>query len=386
LAGALWHKKDHLRAIAECNEAIRLKPDYAEAWRQRAIEYRELRQWDKALADWNNVLRFDPTVAADWGQRGWAYLCLRQYDKAIADYTMAIQLDPKYPVAWRDRGVAYGKLGQWDKAFADHDKAIELDPNGADTWNNRGVTFEDRQQWDKAIADFSEAIERDPKYAVAWSNRGWAYASLRQWDKALADLSKAIEINPDAPPSWYYRALVRLQCDDPAGYRKDCADMRRQFGPSAKPDDVNWTVWTCIQLADGVDDWTKLVEWGEKALAADPDNDIRLTTLGAVLYRAGRFDEAVRRLTEAEAAFKKAKVRVSMIAYAWLFRAMAEERLGHAEQAREWLARAVREIEQPPVERAPGVDTWNRRLAPRLLRSEAEKLLKFDPQQGKKKP
>ena len=164
--------------------------------------------------------------------------------------------------------------------------------------------------------------------------------------------------------------------------------MRQHFGASADADSVHWTVWTCVQLPDGVDDWTKLVEWAEKALAADPDNKTRLTTLGAVLYRAGRFDEAVRRLTEAEAAFKKANAPTSTIAYTWLFLAMAEERRGHTEQARQWLARAVREIEQPPVERAndPGVDTWNRRLAPRLLRSEAEKLLKFDPQQGKKKP
>ena len=164
--------------------------------------------------------------------------------------------------------------------------------------------------------------------------------------------------------------------------------MRQHFRTSAHADSVHWTVWTCIQLPDGVDDWTKLVEWAEKALAADPDNKTRLTTLGAVLYRAGRFDEAVRRLTEAEAAFKKAKASPSTITYTWLFLAMAEERRGHTEQAREWLARAVREIEQPPAERAndPGVNPWNRQLSIRLLRGEAEALLKIDKKPEKKEP
>jgi tetratricopeptide (TPR) repeat protein len=214
--------------------------------------------------------------------------------------------------------------------------------------------------------------------AIAWSKRGDAFASLRQWDKALADVSRSIEIKPDAPRPWYLRALVRLKLGDRAGYRKDCAGMRQHFGPSPNPDSVHWTVWTCIQLPDGVDEWTKLVDWAEKVLAADPNDFVRLTTLGAVLYRAGRFDDAVRRLTEADAAFKKAKAPASTIAYTWLFRAMAEERLGHAGRAREWLARAVRAIEQPSEERAsdPGMGAWNR-LSLRFLRGEAERLLKI---------
>jgi hypothetical protein len=93
-------------------------------------------------------------------------------------------------------------------------------------------------------------------------------------------------------------------------------------------------------------------------------------------------------LTEAEATFKKAKAPTSTIADTWLFLAMAEERRGHAEQAREWLATAVREIEQPPAERAndPGVNPWNRQLSIRLLRGEAEALLKIDKKPEKKEP
>jgi tetratricopeptide (TPR) repeat protein len=372
--------KQYDKALADYTKAIELNPKDAVAWHNRGDAYWGLKQYDKALAAYTRAIELDPKDAVSWSNRGNTYYRLRQYDKAIADYTKAIELDPKDANAWNGRGYAYFWLKQYDKAIADYTRAIELDPKNAVIWNNRGNAYFALKQYDKAVADYTRAIELDPKHPYAWANRGLAFASLRRRDKALADFSRAIEINPAAQLPWYYRALLRLQCDDPAGYRKDCAGMLQHFGPSAKPDDVNWTVWTCIQLPDGVDDWTKLVQWAEKALAADPNDFFRLTTLGAVLYRAGRFDEAVRRLTEAEAAFKKAKARVSTIAYTWLFLAMAEERRGHAEQAREWLARAVREIEQPPAERPndPGVDTWCRRLALRLLRGEAEKLLKID--------
>jgi tetratricopeptide (TPR) repeat protein len=380
--------KQYDKAVANHTMAIELNPKDALAWNGRGWAYCNLKQYGQALSDLDKAIALDPKLAPAWNNRGLAYKGLQQIDKATADYTEALELDPKNAFAWNNRGSAYYGLKQYDKAIADYTRAIEVDPKIALAWNNRGNAYYGLKQYDKAFADYTRAMELDPKDALAWHNRGGAYASQRQWDKALADFSRATEINPDASLSWYYRAVVRLQCDDRAGFRKDCAGMRQHVGPSTKPDDVNWTVWTCVQLPDGVDDWSKLLEWGEKVLTTDPGNDFRLTTLGAVLYRAGRFDEAVRRLTEAEAAFKKAKARVSTIAYTWLFLAMAEERRGHAEQAREWLARAVREIEQPPAERAndPGVDNWNRRLSLRLLRCEAEALLKVDKKLEKKEP
>jgi tetratricopeptide (TPR) repeat protein len=171
--------------------------------------------------------------------------------------------------------------------------------------------------------------------------------------------------------------MVRLQLGDRAEHRKECAAMLEHFRSCRDPEAHYWTVWTCIQVHDGVDSWTPLAQWAEKTLAADPKKFDWLTALGAVLYRAGQFEAAAQRLSEAEAAFRNAKAPVSTIAYAWLFLAMTHERLSHREQAREWLTKAVREIEQPPAERAkdPNAGSWNRKLTLRLLRSEAEALI-----------
>ena len=129
------------------------------------------------------------------------------------------------------------------------------------------------------------------------------------------------------------------------------------------------------------------VAWRPGGGAADPKRFDRLTALGAVLYRAGRLEDAARRLTEAEAAFRNAKAPATTIAYTWLFLAMTRERLGQTEQAKQWLAKAVREIEQPPAERAedPKARPWNRKLTLRLLRGEAEALIdRADPKAHRK--
>jgi tetratricopeptide (TPR) repeat protein len=60
-----------------------------------------------------------------------------------------------------------------------------------------------------------------------------------------------------------------------------------------------------------------------------------LNTLGAALYRAGRYDEAIRRLEEAI----QARPGGQGIPADWSLLAMAHHRLGHREFARRWLER-----------------------------------------------
>jgi tetratricopeptide (TPR) repeat protein len=93
-----------------------------------------------------------------------------------------------------------------------------------------------------------------------------------------------------------------------------------------------------------------------------------LNTLGAALYRAARYDEAIRRLEEV--------VRLRGGAGQpedWAFLAMAHHRLGHRDEARRWLDRLR---EYPPTEEP--VRFWDE-LEIRLLRSEAEAVVLFDP-------
>src|SRR5262249_24001318 len=57
--------------IAECSQAIRLRPDYAEAWRHRAEWHHHLGELDAALADWTKVigLTTDADAAAAYYER-----------------------------------------------------------------------------------------------------------------------------------------------------------------------------------------------------------------------------------------------------------------------------------------------------------------------------
>jgi tetratricopeptide (TPR) repeat protein len=102
--------------------------------------------------------------------------------------------------------------------------------------------------------------------------------------------------------------------------------------------------------ADAADDWAKALAWTEYALTRLAEIEkvrpalkdlIRrerhrfLTTRGAVLYRAGRFEEAAKTLREAMCLQPDGGDF-----HAWLFLALAEHRLGHADAAQGAAAKA----------------------------------------------
>jgi len=165
-------------------------------------------------------------------------------------------------------------------------------------------------------------------------------------------------------------------------YRKDCVEMLQRFGQTENPADAHWVAWACVLAPDATADWPKIVGLAEKAAESDSKSFAYQNTFGAVLYRAGRLDEALRQLDQADRLANEPNQAVqSSPAYTWFFLAMAHHRLGHGEEAKTWLDKAVTSTEKALGERTQGTADvpWNRRLTLKLLRDEAEALLKSAP-------
>jgi tetratricopeptide (TPR) repeat protein len=212
----------------------------------------------------------------------------------------------------------------------------------------------------------------DPKNAKHWNCRGQAYAGLQQYDKALADFNKAVELSPDDHLARCRLALARLGAGDRSGYRRACAALLDRFGQAELPDMARWIV---VLAPDAVNDRNRLVHRAEAALRKGHQTGWASTILGAALYRVGRFAEAVQRLNEANAVWEQAATKPAVYspAYTWFFLAMAYQRQGDAAEARRWLDKAQKWMEQETQDsRNPA---WNRRLTLQVLRREAEQLL-----------
>jgi tetratricopeptide (TPR) repeat protein len=200
-----------------------------------------------------------------------------------------------------------------------------------------------------------------------------AYGQLAQYEKARSDFTRAIELDPDNANVPYMRALAHLGMSDAEGYRKRCAQMLDHFGQTEDATAAHWVAWTCALAPDAVEDMNGVIELVELMVDKGGKTDQNLSTFAAVLYRAGRVDEAVGKLTELSNRWDQTGQYPTLTspAYTWFFLAMAHHRLGNTNDSQRYFESAVERAEQEMA----GDAVWNRKLTLQLLQAEAQSRL-----------
>ena len=192
-------------------EAIRLKPDYADAYYNRGIARKANGDSDGAIKDYTEAIRLKPDYADAYSGRGSARDDKGDLDGAIKDYNEAIRLKPNHTNAYTNRGVARYNKGDFDGAIKDYNEAIHLKPDDANAYYNRGIARYNKGDLDGAIKDYNKAIRLKPDYAKAYYGCGIARNAKGDLDGAIKDYNEAIRLKPDYANAYYNRANTWTQ-------------------------------------------------------------------------------------------------------------------------------------------------------------------------------
>ena len=150
---------EYEKAINKYNQAIKSKPDFAEAYSGRGTGKAMSNKSKQAMTDYDKAIRLKPDDAKTYYNRGLIKIDLGQFEEAIADFDEAIRLNPNDPIAYNNRAIAKAEVDKPEEAFADFDKAINISPEYAAVYYNRAVTWEELSEYEKADADYAKAKE-----------------------------------------------------------------------------------------------------------------------------------------------------------------------------------------------------------------------------------
>jgi tetratricopeptide (TPR) repeat protein len=114
-------------AIQACSEVIRNDRRAAWAYNNRGLELRKKHVLEKAISDFSEAIRLKPDFAEAYYNRGRTQGA--DTSDAIVDCDEAIKINPKYAEAYNSRGDAWEKRGEVNRAIADYQKAIRVNPN-----------------------------------------------------------------------------------------------------------------------------------------------------------------------------------------------------------------------------------------------------------------
>ena len=211
--------------------AIRIKPDWAEAYGNLGNIFKDAGQLDEAVTSYRRAIEFKPDLAGAHSNLGNVLRDLGQLDEAIASYRQAISLKPEFAEAHSNLGNALKDIGQFDEAIASFRQAIRFKPNFAEAHNNLGGTLTEKDdstkpslpigmrfgscpitlalhynlgialhakgQIDEAIGCYRQAIQLKPDYSEAHNNLGGVLSELGRFDEAIASYRQAIQLKPE---------------------------------------------------------------------------------------------------------------------------------------------------------------------------------------------
>lgn len=256
--------------------------------------------------------------------------------------------------------------GQWFAAAFHWSKLLECEPSNPEFLRRRAAANRQLGRLAEARSDLSKAVELQPRDAKTWKERGHVHAELGQWCEAASDFATARDLSATDARMWCMLGYAQLAGDDLAGYRRTCQEMLVRFSDTQDAPSANSVAWLAALtpvIWPTESERSTLIRLAKLARDRHPGDLNHLDTLGAVLYRVGRFSEAAQCLTQVVT-----KQGDAVSASTCFFLAMTCHQMGRGAEAQQWLDKALARSEKDTA--------WDLRVIHRVLCQEAQSLLK----------
>jgi tetratricopeptide (TPR) repeat protein len=148
-------------ATAHFFEALRLKPDYANAEFNLGLSLEVAGRTDDAVAHYERALSLDPSWLGAHVNLGRILLSQGKVDLAIDHLTEAVRLQPDSPKAHFNLALASSQRGDASAAIAHYIQALRLEPDFAEA----------HYQLAMLLAGQGRILEAGPHFARAWELR-----------------------------------------------------------------------------------------------------------------------------------------------------------------------------------------------------------------------
>ena len=119
------------------------------------LAYGNAGQYEEAIASYKEALRIKPDDADAHYNLGYVYRELGQYEEAIASFKKSIRIKPDDANAHYSLGLAYDESGQYEEAIASYKEVLRIKPDDADAHFFLVLAYVNAGQYEEAIASYS---------------------------------------------------------------------------------------------------------------------------------------------------------------------------------------------------------------------------------------
>ncbi|WP_302985559.1 tetratricopeptide repeat protein [uncultured Muribaculum sp.] len=233
--------EDYAGAAEQLGYALDIDPSSEDRWRTLLSLYMQADDYAKSAEKGETALRYHPSSAMIHFMLGTDYNLMKEYDKALSNLNKSMELTDSVDYEavsqiMSSMGDVYYAKGDRDSAFVYYDKAISIDPDNLLALNNCAYYLAvEGRDLDKAEEMSARTIKERPDDATSLDTYAWVMFRKKNYTEAMAYIDKAIANSEDPSEELYHHA----------------GDIYFMNGEPQKA-----------------------LEFWEKALALDPDNEL----------------------------------------------------------------------------------------------------------------
>ncbi len=346
-AAALVAKGRLAEGLVVQEKIVSLQPDLKEAWLSLGLLYAQEGREDLAIGAYEKLLALQPDSPEVHYNLGLLHERRKNMDQAVAAYRKAVDLDPEYFLGWYALARALENQKDYDGAIDAYEHCAELDYANAGLHGQLGLLYHIQKRPLDAKTEFRRALRYAPGDALALYTLGLIAEEEKNWPEAVLHLGylynqaedlkgaigalrRASLASPNMPDVWYYLGIAQAEHGDlkaaEASFRR-CASLnpkasepRFQLGvildrqgrwDESAPEffrvmelnpkngaAYNYVGYSYADRGVKLDEALKLVS---RAVELDPDSGAYLDSLGWVLFRMGKVEDARKMLATAAA-------------------------------------------------------------------------------------
>ncbi len=286
--GEAYRALNRLDEAFSCYQnALSLKPDYAEAHNNLGNAFQTQGNLDEAFSCYQRALLLRPDYAEAHCNLGVIYKDRGDFDAAYACYQAALSLRPNIPEAHNNLGNIYESRGNLNEALACYQRALSLKPDYAEAHNNQGNVFQAQGNLGEAFSCYQKALSLKPDYTEAHNSLGNVYKDQGNLDAAFSCYQQALSLKPD-----YAAAHCNLGVIHKDRGNLDAALSFYRKALSLKPNFVE----AHVNMGNVFKDRGHLGEalaCYQRALSLKPDYAVAYINIGVIYNEQAKFDEAV---------------------------------------------------------------------------------------------
>jgi tetratricopeptide (TPR) repeat protein len=184
-AVALWREQRRDEAIQLMDEALRLKPDFAEALCMGGYMLSECGQAQSAVRFYRRALELDGSLVVGYVNLGKLLFAAERFTEALASFATATMLAPHDPDAWCSRAGTLRELGRLEESVEAAERALALREDFPEAAINLGNALLKLDRSEEAFGAYLRASKPGPCLAKALLGQGLTLRSLGRFSEAM---------------------------------------------------------------------------------------------------------------------------------------------------------------------------------------------------------